>query len=209
MKKYNKLFIATSSFSELSNERLKKLKKKNILVKLNPLKKKLDKTNLLKYGSDADYIIAGTEKYDKEIISKLFKLNYLFRLGSGTDNVDINFLESKKIIFNKSKITPEISVAELIIAYILILLRKINTMDQKLKNNIWEKQMGNILNSKIVGIIGYGKIGKHLHKLIKAFGAKVLINDIKAIKNGVSLKYLLRKSDVVSVNINSNKTKKF
>ena len=81
-------------------------------------------------------------------------------------------------------------------------------MDQKLKNNIWEKQMGNILNSKIVGIIGYGKIGKHLHKLIKAFGAKVLINDIKAIKNGVSLKYLLRKSDVVSVNINSNKTKK-
>ena len=191
MKKYKKLFIATSSFSELSNERLKKLKKKNILVKLNPLKK-LDKTNLLKYGSDADYIIAGTEKYDKEIISKLFKLNYLFRLGSGTDNVDINFLESK-IIFNKSKITPEISVAELIIAYILILLRKINTMDQKLKNNIWEKQMGNILNSKIVGIIGYGKIGKHLHKLIKAFGAKVLINDIKAIKNGVSFKVSFEK----------------
>ena len=79
---------------------------------------------MLKYGSDADYIIAGTEKYDKEIISKLFKLNYLFRLSSGTDNVDINFLESKKIIFNKSKITPEISVAELIIAYILIFIKK-------------------------------------------------------------------------------------
>ena len=44
MKKYKKLFIATSSFSELSNERLKKLKKEKYSSKIKSFKKKLDKT---------------------------------------------------------------------------------------------------------------------------------------------------------------------
>ena len=126
MKKYRKLFIATSSFSEISKEIEEKLKKKKIIIKLNPLKKKLDGVSLIKYAFDADYIIAGTEIYKKEIINKLSDLKYIFRLGSGTDNVDIKFLKKKKISFGKSKITPEISVAELIIGYILMLLRNIN-----------------------------------------------------------------------------------
>ena len=39
--------------------------------------------------------------------------------------------------------------------------------------------MGSILNGKTLGIIGYGKVGKYLHKILKGFGVKVLINDKK------------------------------
>ncbi len=208
MNKYKKLFIATSSFSEISKEIEKKFKKKKIVVKLNPLKKKLDKFSLINYAFDADYIIAGTEIYNKEIIGKLPNLKYIFRLGSGTDNVDIKFLEKKKISFKKSEITPEISVAELIVGYILMLLRKIHEMDQNLKNKIWKKEMGSLLHGKTVGIIGYGKIGKYLNKLLKSFGAKVLINDIKFIKNKVSLNSLLKSSEIISININLRNSKK-
>ena len=81
MNKYKKLFIATSSFSEISKEIEKKFKKKNS-CKAKSLKKKLDKVSLIKYAFDADYIIAGTEIYNKEIISKLSNLKYIFRLGS-------------------------------------------------------------------------------------------------------------------------------
>ena len=101
MNKYKKLFIATSSFSEISKEK-KKFKKK-IVVKLN-FKKKLDKVSLIKYAFDADYIIAGTEIYNKEIISKLSNLKYIFRLGSGTDNVDIKFLEKRKLVLKNQKL---------------------------------------------------------------------------------------------------------
>ena len=189
-------------------KKLKKNSKKKIVVKLNPLKKKLDKVSLIKYAFDADYIIAGTEIYNKEIISKFSNLKYIFRLGSGTDNVDIKFLEKKKISFEKSKITPEISVAELIVGYILMLLRKIHEMDQNLKNKIWKKEMGSLLHGKTVGIIGYGKIGKYLNKLLKSFGAKVLINDIKFIKNKISLNSLLKSSEIISININLRNSKK-
>lgn len=195
-------------FLKFQKKLKKNSKKKKIVVKLNPLKKKLDKVSLIKYAFDADYIIAGTEIYNKEIISKFSNLKYIFRLGSGTDNVDIKFLEKKKISFEKSKITPEISVAELIVGYILMLLRKIHEMDQNLKNKIWKKEMGSLLHGKTVGIIGYGKIGKYLNKLLKSFGAKVLINDIKFIKNKISLNSLLKSSEIISININLRNSKK-
>lgn len=208
MKKNRKLFIATSSFSSISKRIEEKFKEKKIIIKLNPLKKKLNKMNLIKFAKDADYIIAGTEIYDKEVIGKLSNLKHIFRLGSGTDNIDINFLKKKKINFKKSKITPEISVAELIIGYIIILLRKINEMDKNLKNKIWKKEMGSLLYGKTAGIIGYGKIGKHLHRLLKSFGAKILINDIKFLKYNTELDLLLKNSDIVSININLKNSKK-
>ena len=68
--------------------------------------------------------------------------------------------------------------------------------------------MGSLLHGKTVGIIGYGKIGKYLNKLLKSFGAKVLINDIKFIKNKVSLNSLLKSSEIISININLRNSKK-
>ena len=81
-------------------------------------------------------------------------------------------------------------------------------MDQNLKKKIWKKEMGSLLHGKTVGIIGYGKIGKRLNKLLKSFGAKVLINDIKFIKNNVPLNTLLKNSEIISMNINLRSSKK-
>ena len=41
--------------------------------------------------------------------------------------------------------------------------------------------MGQSLLGKTVGIIGYGKVGKYLHKLLKSFGANIIINEKKKI----------------------------
>jgi D-3-phosphoglycerate dehydrogenase / 2-oxoglutarate reductase len=199
-----KLFIATSSFNEMSSKKISFYHNKKLKVIKNPLKRKLDTKNLLNLAKDADYIIAGTEEYNKETIDKLRKLKFIFRLGSGTDNVDLDFLKLKNIKFNKSRITPEISVAELIVGYIITTLRKIHTSDQDLKEKKWKKEMGSNLHEKTVGIIGFGKVGRYLNKLLKSFGAKVLVNDIKLAKNkNINLKYLLKNSDIVSINTSS------
>ena len=124
-------------------------------------------------------------------------------MGSGVDNIDINYLKKKKIKFFKSKITPEIAVAELIVGYILSFYRNIHEHDMNLKNKIWKKKMGYILNSKTLGIIGYGKVGKHIHKILKNFGIKILINDKKKINQiNTKLDMLIRNSDIITININ-------
>lgn len=204
-----KLFIATSNFYELNSKKIFFFKKKGLIIKKNPLKKKLNQKELLRLSENPDYIIAGTETYNKYILKKLNKLKFIFRLGSGTDNIDLKYLKSKNIKFSKSKITPEISVAELIVGYILILYKKIHLSDKDLRNKIWNKQIGYNLNKKTIGIIGYGKVGRYLAKLLKGFGVKILINDIKLSKNkNTNLNYLLKNSDIISLNTSIKNSKK-
>ncbi len=203
MKKNNKVFIATSSF----NEKLATIAKENNFKRFkfikNPLKKKLTSSQLVEFAKDCEYIIAGTENYHKDTIDKLYKLKLLFRMGSGTDNIDIDYLKKKKIKFFKSKITPEAAVAELSVGYILSFYRDLIEHDQNLKNKIWKKKMGSLLSGKNVGIIGYGKVGKYLHKILKNFGVRILIHDKKKIsQRNIKLNDLLKSSDIISININ-------
>ena len=203
-----KVFIATSSFLELENFK-KKNKINEFKFVLNPLKKKLTSKELLLYAKDCDYIIAGTENYDKNLLNKLDNLKCLFRLGSGIDNVDVSYLKKKGIKFSKSQTTPEIAVAELIVGYIFSFYRDIHDHDKNLKNKIWKKTMGSILHGKILGIIGFGKVGRYLHKILKNFGIQILINDIKNIKRkNTKLTTLIKKSDIISINMNFSKKNK-
>ena len=203
MKTQSKVFIATSSFSELTTSVKAIAKKKNFLFKKNPLKKKLTSDQLVKYAKDCNYIIAGTEIYNQKTLDKLTNLKYIFRLGSGIDNLDIDYLKKKKIKFKKSIVTPEIAVAELIVGYIFSIYRHIVDHNNDLKNKIWKKRMGSILNGKTLGIIGYGKVGKYLYKLLKDFGVKILVNDKKKINiENTNINKLIKKSDIISLNTN-------
>ena len=197
-----KIFIATSSFSELSPSLINRFKKK-ILFKKNPLNKKLTPEQLIKYAKDCEYIVAGTEIYNKETLDKLTELKFIFRLGSGVDNLDLAHIKKKKIKFTKSTTTPEIAVAELIIGYILSIYRSINEHNNNLKKKLWKKKMGYTLNKKTIGIIGYGKVGKYLYKILKNFGVKILINDKKKINiKNTNLNSLIQNSDIISINTN-------
>ena len=197
-----KLFIATSSFYNISDKLKNHLKKKNFSLKFNPYKRKLKEDELINLGNDANFIIAGTENYNIKVINKLNKLQHLFRLGSGTDNIDLNLLNKKKIRFSKSKITPEVAVVELIVGYIFSLYRDIYLHNHNLKKNIWDKKMGFTLNGKTLGIIGYGKIGKYLKNVLKNFNVKFLIYDKKKRKsNNATLTTLIKNSDIISLNV--------
>ena len=203
MKKNKSVFIATSSFGKESPNPIKIFKSNKFKFKLNPLKRKLSENELIKNAKDYAYVIAGTEKYSKKVLSKLTKLKYIFRLGSGIENIDLNHAKKLKIKVEKSIITPEKPVAELIVGSMINLLRKINSHDQNMKKNIWKKEMGNLLYGKKVGIIGFGKVGKYLYKILKNFGVKIFIHDIKKIKffKNYSIDYIVNNCDIISLNI--------
>lgn len=206
MKEKLKVFIATSNFSEH-----KKIIKKNSRFKFikNPLKRKLTSKELVNFAKNCDIIIAGTEIYNKSTIDNLTKLKCLYRMGSGIENIDVNYLKKKNIAFLKSQKTPEIAVAELITGYIFSFYRNINKHNEELKNKIWKKKMGSIIYGKTLGIIGYGKVGRYLHKILKNFGVKILINEIKKIdQKNTELNTLIKNSDIISINMNYSKKQK-
>jgi len=155
-------------------------------------------------------VIAGTENYTKEILIKLPNLKVISRLGVGMDNIDLAYAQDQGLKVYKTKTTPALAVAELTLGFILDLLRKINNQNNQLKTGVWNKQMGELLTGKTLGIVGLGNIGKQLVKLLSGFNLNIIAYDLyqdeffakKFNILYVDLDELLQKSDIISLHLN-------
>jgi D-3-phosphoglycerate dehydrogenase len=168
-----KILITTSSFGKLNDQPLKLLQEAGFEIQLNPYKRTLKVEESLEIMKGVDGMIAGTEKLDKEVLSKAGDLKYLCRLGAGTDKVDF---EAAKELNIKVENTPDAhlkGVAELTLGGILSLARHIHTSDAEVKAGDWNKRMGFLIHGKSIGLLGLGRVSKHLIKLLKAFDVKI------------------------------------
>lgn len=101
---------------------------------------------------------------------------------------------------------------ELTIGLILALLRKIPEVNQRMREERWPALTGLMLKGKTVGVLGFGRIGKEVARILKAFDTRVLaysrsLTPGKAAEGGaeaVSMETLLRESDVVTLHMQFN-----
>ena len=92
----------------------------------------------------------------------------------------------------------------------LDLARKISYQNNILKSGTWKKEMGNLLKSKTLGVIGLGIIGKTLVELVKGFDFNILAFDLYQDEqfskeygvNYCDLDTLLSESDIISIHLN-------
>ena len=210
------IFIPTTTFAQFSPTPIKLFEENGYNVVLNDIGRKLNEDELIENIPNYDGILAGTEVYNKRVLTKAVKLRAISRLGVGMDNIDIEFAKRRKIQVFKTETTPAPAVAELTLGLILDLIRQISFQSSQLKTGIWKKKMGSLLTGKTLGIIGLGTIGKTLVNISQGFGLKYLAYDVQ--KDGVfadrhNLKYcslneLLTASDVVSIHVNLSKETK-
>lgn len=207
-----KILFSTSSFNIDSYEDKKILLANGFSLVTNPFKRRLTEIeikNLLK--DEFVGIIAGLEPLNQNVLSSAKSLRVISRCGIGIDNVDLKSTSKNGIEVFNTPDAPSQSVAELTLAHILNLLRHVSYSDRSLRINNWDRKKGFLLSGKTVGIIGLGRIGLKVAKLVDAFGAKVIYRDIKK-TNGymnfknVSLNILLEESDIISLHIPYNKT---
>ncbi len=98
--------------------------------------------------------------------------------GIGIDHLDKAGLESSGVAMKTLPPTSKRAVAELAMAFILNLARRINIQTSAMKNGVWERVNGTVICEKTLGIIGLGNIGKKVAKMARHFGMKVLANDL-------------------------------
>ena len=172
--KKRSVFVAPSTFGLHSSKPLELLKNSNFNISFNPKNQKLTEQELLLYSKDACGVLAGTEVYSKNVLDNLKHLKVISRLGVGLDNINLDIVKAKKIKVFKTETTPALAVSELVIGLAICLLRKIKSQDSLFRSGKWEKQMGSLLSGKTIGIIGVGKIGKTLIRLLSGFNTKIL-----------------------------------
>ena len=204
----NKVAITTTSFGKYDNEPLDLLRRNGFETVLNPYGRKLKKEEVFELCRDAVGVIAGIETLDADTLEKLTTVKVISRCGTGLDNVDLDIAKKLGIKVFNTPDAPTIAVAELTIGLILNLLRKINRMDFALRQDRWEKLMGNLLCGKNVGIIGFGRIGRKVAELLKHFGCKIKYYDTRIAVEGqdaerVELSELLKDSDIISIHVST------
>ena len=98
--------------------------------------------------------------------------------GVGTNHIGLDGLTAAGYTV---LILPSLSkrtVAELAIASMFALARRLTQQTAAIKSGVWQREDGRNLEGKTVGIIGLGNIGKEVVKLVRALGMQVLACDI-------------------------------
>jgi len=125
-------------------------------------------------------IVRSRTKVTKEVIASGQKLKVIGRAGVGVDNIDIEAAKARNISVLNTPNALTNAVAELTLALMLDLGRKIPAADSSMKEHKWEKTkfVGTELKGKTYGTIGIGKIGQRVAELSRAFGMQIAANDV-------------------------------
>ena len=206
------ILISTSSFAEYDKSALADISNEFNVI-LNPCKRTLKEAEIreLLVGNNISGLIAGTEPLSENVLTAAKELKVISRCGAGLDNIDLRVATKLGIKVFNTPDAPTNAVAELTLGLILDCLRKISLSNIMIRNGVWIKTMGNLLQGKIVGIIGFGRIGKAVGRLVRAFGAEVIYNDLIQViefdgAKRVKLDELLMSADITSLHVPFVKT---
>ncbi len=173
----------------------------------NPFARRLTEVevgDLLKSGVTG--MIAGVEPLTRSVLMGAEELRVISRCGIGMDNVDMDAAAEKNILVKNTPDTPGIAVAELTVGLMLNLLRHISEADRFIRADRWKQLMGRLLHKQTVGLVGFGRIGKRVARLISVFGATVLAYDTYEMPPFPDVEFclldnLIARSDIISLHI--------
>lgn len=156
--------------------------------------------------------ITALEQIDSFVLSQLSELTLISKMGVGIDMIDMDAMKRFGVHLNCIGGTNRRSVAELVLAFSVILLRNIVSANREILAGTWKQKRGRELSGKTFGIVGCGNVGKDLIVLLKTFNCKILCYEIADISDYyaehgielVELEDLLRQSDIVSLHLPLN-----
>jgi phosphoglycerate dehydrogenase-like enzyme len=213
MNKIDRVAVASRSFSKnetLRGELLKRYEK----VTFNDAGAKLEGDSLYGFLKGHNKAITALERIDESLLSKLPELKVIGKYGVGLDMLDQEAMHQYGVKLGWTGGVNKRSVSELVIAFMISLLRHVPKANIEVRNGVWQQHIGNYLSGKTIGIIGCGNVGKDLVYILQPFNCPILVNDILDYKQfyqqyniqPLGLEELLMKSDVVTLHVPLDKS---
>jgi D-3-phosphoglycerate dehydrogenase len=169
--------IGPSSFAEEDDAPLRRLRTAGCEVVPNALKRRLTEAEIIAHLEGVDGLIAGLEPLNANVFAAAKHLRAIARVGIGMDNVDVAAAKERGIKVSNTPDGPTLAVAELTMAAMLALCRRLVTSNAALHAGEWKKQIGIGLDRSTVLVVGFGRIGRRVAELSRAFGARVMVHD--------------------------------
>jgi phosphoglycerate dehydrogenase-like enzyme len=165
--------------------------------------------DLIAFLRGRDKAITGLEVLDEALFAALPELRVVSKYGVGLDMIDLAAARRRGVSVRWTPGVNRQAVAELTIAFMISLCRRIVPLAIDLRDGRWGHGGGRQISSATVGIVGCGHVGKTVARLCRAFGATVLAHDIVDYGDfyrahgirAVALDPLLEDSDIVTVHV--------
>lgn len=162
---------------------------------------------------DVNGLIVTTRiKVDKAVIDSASSLEWIGRLGSGMELIDVAYAESKGIHCASSPEGNRETVGEQAVGMLIMLMHNLLKSSLELRQNIWERDGNRAweLGGKTIAIIGYGHTGSAFARKLRGFDMRVLAYD--KYKKGFGNEYVeeadldtvFREADIVSLHLPLN-----
>jgi D-3-phosphoglycerate dehydrogenase len=177
----------------------------------------LNEEELIEKIKDAHFVgIRSRSQLTAKVFAAAKKLNAVGCFCIGTNQVDLNAATEYGIPVFNAPYSNTRSVAELVIAEAILLLRGVAEKSAKAHRGIWQKSAARSfeIRGKVLGIIGYGSIGMQLGVIAESLGMKVKFYDaanklpIGNAQQVGSMAGLLREADIVSLHVPENPSTK-
>ncbi len=157
---------------------------------------------LIEFLLGCEFAVTALETIDSALLGCLPDLRCIAKIGIGTDMIDLAAMDRHGVTLLVSPGTNANAVAELTVMLMLACLRRLPEAMEIVERGEWSQPKGRELRGRVVGIVGYGNVGKAVERLISAFGATSLVFDPLVVPEAhVSLEDLLAESDIVTLHV--------
>jgi phosphoglycerate dehydrogenase-like enzyme len=157
-------------------------------------------------------VIAGPRTYDAVVMDRAPHLRVIARTGIGYDGVDVAAATYRGIAVCNTPDAPTISTAEHAIGLILAVAKNVPGAQAALRDSApgyFARHQGIELDGKSLGLVGFGRIARHVARIADGLGMRVSFVDPfvdpttvpAGITRIASLEALLAAADVVSVHV--------
>ena len=205
--------LVTSTLHPFAIQRLKK----KFTVKIHSGKIPMPRKELISKIRDVDGIICFPyDTIDKKVIDTAENLKVISTYSVGFEHIDVKYAQMRKI---RVGYTPEVltdATAELTMAIMLDVMRRVSEGDRLIRKGSWKQIYGAYnytgfdVRGKTLGILGMGRIGRAVAKRAAAFGMKLVYHNRTRLSSvqekALSVKFvrlgdLIAKSDVISLHV--------
>ncbi len=162
--------------------------------------------------------IRTATRVDAQLLNQLPQLKVIARAGVGLDNIDLAQCKARGVRVVHTPDANTQAVVEYVLALVMDAIRPRVFLSSPVDALEWEQTRDELtatrqLNEMTFGILGLGRIGKRIAKVLGALGCDVLFHDLMEIDNAVrhgaqktSVEELFARSDILSIHIDGRES---
>lgn len=176
------------------------------------LKERLDSSEkIVQCLRDFDILVLMRERtrFSEKEYGRLPNLKFISQTGRTSVHLDLPAATARGIAISSTPSDSGATTKELTVGLILSLLRKIPQVNLRMREESWPAITGIMLEGKTVGVLGLGRIGNEVARIMKTFNTRVLgwsrsLTPERAADVGaeaVPFETLLRESDIITVHV--------